>query len=133
MKAHLGAGVHTITFRARSQNGPHINAICRTVITVKTAAPSALTKLYLPEVVYCPQNIEIQFKPNEAQRSVFWKEPVFRSNNHLKQIFKSNLPGVKFGVGNHRVTYIATDQRNQNASCEFYITIHAPGEIESIQ
>lgn len=126
LQAHLGAGIHTITFRARSPNSPAITDVCRTVITVKAPPKEALV-VPGPEIVYCPQNVEFQLQPNELQRPVFWKEPVFRANHHLKQIFKSNLPGTKFGPGQHLITYIATDIRNQNGTCQFTIVIRAPG------
>lgn len=122
LQAHLGAGIHTITFTAHSPNSPSVSDMCRTVLTVKPAELSA------PEVLYCPQNVEFQLQPNELQRPVFWKEPVFRGNHQLKQIFKSNIPGTKFGPGHHRITYIATDLRNQNGTCEFSIIVRASGK-----
>lgn len=123
LQAHLAAGTHTITFRARSPNSPSVTDVCRTVITVKSAQPQVV--LSTPEVLFCPQNIDVQLQPNELQRAISWREPVFRSNHHLKQIFKSNLPGTKFAAGLHRITYIATDLRNQNGTCQFSINVQA--------
>lgn len=122
LQAHLGAGVHTITFRAHSPNANGVTETCKTVITVKSSIVSVG-----PLVNFCPQAIEVQLQQHETQRSIFWREPVFNSKVQLKQIFKSNVPGTKFGVGRHRITYIATDINNQNGTCQFIITVRPPG------
>lgn len=122
LQAYLGAGVHTITFRAHSPNSKSITEACTTVITVKSSIVSVG-----PLVNFCPQAIEVQLQQHEQQRSIFWREPVFNSKVPLKQIFKSNVPGTKFGVGRHRITYIATDINNQNGTCQFIITVRPPG------
>lgn len=122
LQAHFGAGVHTITFRAHSPNSRSITETCTTVITVKSLAMSAG-----PLVNFCPQTIEVQLQQHEQQRSIFWREPVFNSNVPLKQIFKSNVPGTKFGAGRHQITYVATDIHNQNGTCQFIVTVRPPG------
>lgn len=122
LQAHLGSGVHTITFRAHSPNSMSITETCTTVITVKP-----LTVSVGPLVNFCPQTIEVQLQLHEQQRSIFWREPVFNSKVPLKQMFKSNVPGTKFGVGRHRITYIATDIHNQNGTCQFIVTVRPPG------
>lgn len=122
LQAHLGAGVHTIEFRAHSPNSKSITASCTTVITVKSSTMPAG-----PLVNFCPQAIEVQLQQHEISRSIFWREPVFNSKVPLKQIFKSNVPGTKFHVGRHRITYIATDIHNQNGTCQFSIIVRPPG------
>lgn len=126
LQARLGAGVHTITFTARSPNSVSISEACVTVITVKSndAAPGVAIA---PQVSNCPKAIEVQLQPHEQQRAIFWVEPVFRSKQPLKQIFKSQLPGSRFGAGHHKVTYIATDIRSQNGTCQFSVIVHPPG------
>lgn len=123
LQAHLGAGVHTIKFRAYSPSSKGISETCTTVITVKSSIVSVG-----PLVNFCPQAIEVQLQQHEVQRSIFWREPVFNSKVPLKQIFKSNVPGTKFGVGRHRITYIATNKHNQNGTCQFNIIVQPPGE-----
>lgn len=122
LQAHLAAGVHTIVFRARSPNSPSVSEVCKTVITVKPAE-GIHTVSSGPQVVYCPPTINVQLRPSEQHHEVTWKEPQFRSNTPLKQIFKSNLQGSRFSVGQHKITYIATDVRNQNATCQFTIAV----------
>lgn len=126
LEAHLTAGEHTITFRARSPNAANINEVCRTIITVKATTYQA------PQVLYCPPAIEVQLRTNELQRALAWKEPSFRASHQLKQIFKSKLPGSQFGAGVHRITYIATDVNNQNGRCEFTITVKAAPVLSRI-
>lgn len=123
LQAHLGAGVHTIKFRAYSPSSKGISETCTTVITVKSSIASVG-----PLVNFCPQAIEVQLQQNEHHRAIFWREPVFNSKVPLKQIFKSNVPGTKFGVGRHRITYIATNMHNQNGTCQFNILVRPPGE-----
>lgn len=121
LQAHLAAGVHTLVFRARSPSSASISDVCQTVITVKSTDALAVTSV--PQVLYCPPTINVQLQSNEVNREITWKEPQFRSNSPLKQIFKSNLPGTRFSVGQHKITYIATDIRNQNATCKFTLSV----------
>lgn len=115
LQAHLAAGVHTITFRARSPNSVSISDECRTVIVVKSANA--------PQVLFCPSTIQVTLGPNELQRSITWTEPTFRPHQQLRQIFKSHLPGTTFRAGHHKITYIATDIQNLNATCQFSVVV----------
>lgn len=124
LKARLTAGVHTITFIARSPQAANINEMCKTVITVKSAQVTPV-----PQVHFCPGKQEVQMPPHQQQTAVFWTEPSFRSNQQLKQIFKSHLPGTKFSMGIHKVTYVATDIRNQNATCQFDVVVRPTGML----
>lgn len=125
LQAHLGAGIHTITFTAHSPNALSISEACVTVITVKSADEE---NSFVPQVNNCPKAIEVQLQPHEQYRSIFWIEPVFHSKHALKQIFKSNIPGSRFGAGHHKVTYIATDIHNRNSTCQFPVIVHPPGK-----
>lgn len=126
MRARLAAGVHTIKFRARSPQNASVTDVCQTVISVNSAQPTPT--INYPEVVYCPPSIDIQLEPNENQRPVFWKDPKFNSDKHLKQILASQLPGTKFSAGRHNIVYTATDLFNRNATCRFVISLTAsPG------
>lgn len=123
LQAHLTPGIHTIKFRARSPSDASITDVCQTVINVKSTAPPPANNY--PEVVYCPPSIEIQLEPNEMHRSVFWKDPKFNSDKHLKQILATQLPGTKFAVGRHNIIYTATDLLGRNATCRFTVTLTA--------
>lgn len=107
-------GTTTITFRARSTNSK-LNEICRMTVTAVQQQP--------PEVVYCPESFTIQMDEGETARLVYWKEPTFRAIGHLKQLYKSKQPGDKFGIGEHYVSYVATDADGQSSKCNFKVTI----------
>lgn len=130
LQAHLAEGVHTITFRARSPHSASISEVCRTVLTVKSANIAAYASALGPQIHFCPQTLDVQLQPHELQRAIFWREPQFQANQPLKQIFKSHLPGTKLGVGHHRITYIATDIRNQNGTCQFTIAVRPAGLLQ---
>lgn len=114
MEAHLAVGVHVLTFRARSPNS-NLNDICRTVITVKEHQP--------PEMVYCTESFEVQLEPHEQARSIYWKEPVFNSQLHLKQIYRSKSPGSKLTAGVHYISYVATDIDGRSSKCNFKVDV----------
>ncbi|XP_037034819.1 fibrillin-1 isoform X2 [Bradysia coprophila] len=113
LEAHLTPGIHTILFKARSPNS-NLNDVCRTIITVKETHP--------PTVVFCPESTVEHLQPNEDSRSIYFKEPVFKSE-HIKEVYKSKLPGEKFGPGEHVIRYVATDLDDQSTKCEFTISV----------
>lgn len=124
LQARLAAGVHRVSFRARSPYAPNVHEICRTVITVKSAAAAAVAIAPIaPEVSFCPGVIDVQLQPNERARVVHWREPSFRSHHKLKQLFKTQPSGARFAAGVHRISYIATDVNNLQARCDFTINI----------
>lgn len=107
-------GTTTITFRARSPTSK-LNEVCRMTITAVQQQP--------PEVVYCPESFTIQLDERETARLVYWKEPAFRATGHLKQLYKSKQPGDKFTIGEHYVSYVATDGEGQSSKCNFKVTL----------
>ncbi|XP_031619503.1 fibrillin-2 isoform X4 [Contarinia nasturtii] len=129
LQAHLAAGQHIITFTAHSPNSASITETCRTILTVKpvngvTFVPAVPASILGPKVSFCPPTQDVQLQPHELKRPIYWREPAFQAGTvRLKQIFKSHLPGTTFGVGQHRITYIATDVQNQNGTCQFTIVV----------
>jgi HYR domain len=74
-------------------------------------------------VQHCPEGFDVKLDPNEEARMLYWKEPVFQSHNHLKQVYKSKVPGDTFSAGIHYITYMATDVDGLTAKCNFRITV----------
>lgn len=68
-------------------------------------------------------SFEVQLETSEIARALYWKEPIFESQNHLREIYKSKIPGNKFTVGLHEIQYIATDMDGLNAKCSFNISV----------
>uniref|UniRef100_A0A1B0D5U2 Uncharacterized protein n=1 Tax=Phlebotomus papatasi TaxID=29031 RepID=A0A1B0D5U2_PHLPP len=104
-------------WKARSPNA-NLNEICRMKITVKEQEP--------PEVTFCPESFVVQLEEGETAKQVFWKEPVFTSHSHLKQIYKSRQPGERFAPGVHFVSYVATDFEGMSSKCTFRIMVKEP-------
>lgn len=135
LQARLAAGVHRVSFRARSPYAPNVHEICRTVITVKSAGAVATVAMapIAPEVSFCPGVIDVQLQPNERARVVHWREPTFLSHHKLKQLFKTKPSGTQFAAGVHRISYVATDVNNLQARCDFTINIKpAPRKFDYI-
>lgn len=132
LQAHLGAGVHTVTFKAHSPHSPSLTESCQTVITVRaTNVPSVsfVPASSAPKVHFCPPTYDVQLQPHELKRAIFWSEPKFLAQQPLKHIFKTHSSGTQFSVGQHTVTYIASDVRGQNGTCQFEVIVRPPGEL----
>lgn len=55
---------------------------------------------------------------------VVWEEALFSDNsNEDVFIWSSHKPGQYFSIGETAVTYFATDNSGNNASCTFNITV----------
>ncbi|XP_055910382.1 fibrillin-2 isoform X2 [Eupeodes corollae] len=117
LQAHLGAGVHVITFRGHEPTTRR-GALCRTVITVKNSEP--------PKVTFCPPSFEVTLASAQEKRSIVWKEPEFESPSRIRNIQKSNIPGQLFSEGVHRISYEAFDEDGLTARCEFNVVVKAP-------
>lgn len=76
-----------------------------------------------PEMVYCTESFEVQLEPHEQSRAVYWKEPVFNSQLHLKQIYRSKTPGSRLAAGVHYINYVATDIDGQSSKCNFRVDV----------
>lgn len=69
----------------------------------------------------CPSNIELD-AINGCNRAVTWTAPVAQDNCSVT-VAASHTPGTVFPVGISTVTYTATDQSGNQATCSFTITI----------
>lgn len=65
----------------------------------------------------------MQLSEDEIVKPIYWKEASFESVRPIKQVFKSKVPGHKFGAGVHFITYVATTEDGQTAKCNFRITV----------
>lgn len=74
-------------------------------------------------MVYCTESFQVQLEPHEQSRAINWKEPVFNSQLHLKQIYKSKTPGSRLTAGVHYISYVATDIDGQSSKCNFRIDV----------
>lgn len=67
----------------------------------------------------------VQLRIGEQSRAISWTEPSFHSATHLKEVFKSKIPGDALPPGIHTIKYVAIDQDELSAICEFNITVNA--------
>ncbi|CRK94788.1 CLUMA_CG008282, isoform A [Clunio marinus] len=116
LEGALSLGATEVTFRAGS---PYSNEfdICRLIINVVDPSP--------PTVTFCPEPFIVQLNAHETARPVYWDEATFESKHPIQQIFKSKVPGHRFGPGVHPITYIATNKEGLSAKCTFRITVKA--------
>lgn len=74
-------------------------------------------------VVGCPPDIEVYADPGENSAVVDWVEPFATDNCTVVSLTSTHNPGDSFPVGTTTVSYTATDQCGNTASCSFDITV----------
>lgn len=114
LESLLSSGAVEVMFRARSPFSNQFD-LCRMIINVVEPEP--------PKVTFCPEPFVVKLQPHETSRSLTWQEPEFESKQPIKQVFKSKLPGHRFNVGVHTITYIASTDEGSSAQCTFRITV----------
>lgn len=77
-----------------------------------------------PRVHGCPTSFEIRLGSNEGSREVWWAEPKFSDNVHVKFVQQSHTPGLALSRGNHHIGYVAGDAEGNKARCSFTVTVH---------
>jgi hypothetical protein len=112
--------VITLTVTDASGN----SANCSFTITVFDAAPPSIS---------CPDNIEVFNAPEQCGTIVIWALPSATDNCSPATVTSSANPGDFFEVGNTAVTYTATDDSGNSASCSFTVTVidNEPPVLES--
>ena len=104
-------GVTTVAYTATDQNGNQ--ATCSFTVTVVDSSPPAFNS--------CPPNSSLT-TTNGCSRVVNWGAPVAQDNCSFT-VTASHMPGSTFPVGVTTVTYTATDQNGNQATCSFTVTI----------
>lgn len=119
LESTLSLGATEVTFRARSPAGSQFD-ICRVIINVVEPSP--------PTVTFCPEPFVVNLLMLELSRPIYWQEPTFSSKHVIRQVFKSKVPGHRFGPGVHPVSYVATTEEGLSAKCSFRITVRGKSE-----
>lgn len=123
LETTLSVGATEVTFRARSPSTNQFD-ICRVIINVVDPSP--------PTVTFCPEPFVVNLKAHETARPIYWQEATFECKQPIRQIFKSKVPGHRFGPGVHPITYVATTQEGLSAKCNFRITVKGKHRIVAI-
>ncbi|KAI9557484.1 hypothetical protein GHT06_017312 [Daphnia sinensis] len=113
LRAELGPIRMVISFRARNP-ATEYTAICSFVLEVRDREA--------PTVKNCPHDIHVRLSSLEPYANAPWTEPVFNDNIAVTHVIKSKEPNSLFALGEHVVSYTASDAAGNTARCQF--TVH---------
>ncbi|MEO1624623.1 MAG: HYR domain-containing protein, partial [Bacteroidota bacterium] len=77
-----------------------------------------------PIAVSCPPSVVVGVDEGRCSASVSWQLPVFSDNCSTPVLSSSHPSGFDFPVGNTTVTYTATDDSGNTATCTFAVTVN---------
>ncbi len=75
-----------------------------------------------PVIDNCPADVTA-FLFSGTAVEVTWTEPTASDNSGSVELTSTHLPGDQFGVGETTVTYTATDDAGNTATCSFVVTV----------
>jgi hypothetical protein len=82
---------------------------------------------YEPPRLICPNSFSVLTAGTaETEVVVSWREPTITDNDRLTAITANLVSGLNYTIGLYNVTYVATDESNNTASCAFSFTVMAP-------
>ncbi|XP_070547322.1 hyalin-like [Ptychodera flava] len=96
-------------------DGSSNTAICSFTVTI--------LDLTAPEILYCPQDMELDLMQDQAVVMANWTEPLAIDNSGQVSWSQDYFSGEEFPVGITIVTYVATDPSQNTATCQFTITV----------
>ncbi len=76
-----------------------------------------------PAISDCPADIVVSADPVTCDAVVNWIEPTATDNCSLADFTGSHVPGSTFSIGTSIVTYTATDDCGNTATCTFNISV----------
>lgn len=107
----FSAGITTVTYTARDASGNE--ATCSFLVTVQDTSAPVFSN--------CPSNITVVPLLN-CRINVLWIPPS-ASDNCGATVTSTHNPGSEFSVGTTTVTYTATDNAGNTATCSFTVTV----------
>ncbi|XP_072025661.1 uncharacterized protein [Amphiura filiformis] len=109
-------GEHSVTYLATDEAGNQ-NSCTFTVLVVDQEPPE----------MSCPDDIEERARDGENVASISWSIPSVSDNSGgesiILQLTEGQDPGSDFVIGNHSVTYLATDEAGNQNSCTFTVLV----------
>ncbi len=110
-------GSTTVTYTATDSKNN--KAYCSFMVTVIDPCEGDTIK---PTFVNCPQNIVLTALDSTCS-NIYWSTPYPYDNCGTPSVISNHNPYDCFPLGNTKVTYTATDSKNNKGYCEFMITI----------
>jgi uncharacterized repeat protein (TIGR02543 family) len=116
-------GSYTITYTAK--DAKNNTAFCNFNITVNQATTNNCnTDITPPTLQNCPVNQSLTTSTGCAIAT--WAAPTATDNCTTTPTLSSNFPsGTCFPIGNNTVTYIATDAKGNQATCNFNVIVQS--------
>ncbi|TVR77432.1 MAG: HYR domain-containing protein, partial [Saprospirales bacterium] len=109
----FAVGTHIVNYTATDAAGN--SAECSFEITVEDTES--------PEIVNCPQDINVVNDPGECGASVEWQLPIAEDNCPGVELTSSHESGDFFPVGTTVVTYTAIDAAGNTFQCIFEVNV----------
>ncbi|XP_071800225.1 angiopoietin-1 receptor-like isoform X2 [Asterias amurensis] len=120
----FGLGTHSITYIAT--DGLNI-AVCNLRIFV-------ILDIQMPAIFNCPGHVSTILPQGTTTTTATWSEPIVSDNQEGVQTYRSQLSGIsQFEAGVTSVTYAATDQAGNQATCMFTVTVSLPCDNNECQ
>jgi hypothetical protein len=112
-------GTTTVTYTAKDIS----NNVATCTFTVTVTSPCA-NDAEKPVFSNCPTDIVLTTTGTTAIAT--WTAPIATDNCTTPSVSSTHNSGAVFPIGSTTVTYIATDAKNNNATCFFTITVSNP-------
>ncbi|XP_071810840.1 uncharacterized protein [Apostichopus japonicus] len=110
----MNLGSKAVSYLARDDAGNQ--AVCAFIVTVLDTTP--------PGIRNCPNNMVIQSAlPGLNYNSVFFREPVAKSESNRVTVTSTHEPFDNFTIGTTPVVYTFTDSVGNQANCTFMVLI----------
>lgn len=114
-------GISTIIFTATATNGNQAN--CSTQVNIVDDEA--------PQFSNCPTGLTVDGLPGACAVVVNWPEPGISDNCTLGKVEQTHSPGALF-TENTIVTYTATDDSGNTASCTFTVIVNLANDLTEI-
>ena len=76
-----------------------------------------------PTVKDCPHDVHVRLNSLEPYTTAQWIEPTFTDNMAVTHVIKTKEPGSLFAIGEHIVSYTASDASGNTARCQFTVNV----------
>ena len=118
--ASLPIGSTTITYTAYDKKNN--KSVCTFNIVVVDPCVNDITP---PVFAGCPQNMYVS-STNTVNAVATWNAPTATDNCGVTSLNSNFSPGASFPMGSTKVTYTASDKKNNKTTCSFNVIVTLP-------